>query len=79
MVIKKKMQEMVELKKMRENQGEEERRTMEKADTVMEKHQKVIAVSQNILRVWNFMPKILHVLIFDWQPRPTYWLGLTGL
>ncbi|KAG5280696.1 hypothetical protein AALO_G00062990 [Alosa alosa] len=49
-LIKKKMQEMDELQKMRENQGEVERRTMEKADTVMEKHQKVIAVSQNILR-----------------------------
>lgn len=44
---------MAELKKMRETQGEVERHTMEKADTVMEKHQKVIAVAQNILRVWN--------------------------
>lgn len=55
MLIKKKMQEMAELKKMRENQGEAERRTMDKADTVVEKHQKIIAVSQNILRVWHML------------------------
>ncbi|XP_012684048.1 centromere protein H [Clupea harengus] len=63
-LIKKKMQEMAELKKMRENQGEAERRTMEKADTVVEKHQKIIAVSQNILR------GILLATRVNWMDNP---------
>ena len=65
MLIKKKMQEMAELKKMRENQGEAERRTMEKADTVVEKHQKIIAVSQNILRVWHMLDESKLTKLID--------------
>ncbi|XP_030620681.1 centromere protein H [Chanos chanos] len=49
-LIKKRMQEMSELKRMKENQGELHKQAVERAEEVLEKHQKLAAISQNVLR-----------------------------
>lgn len=52
--IKKKMQEINELKQVKENQGEVQQRAKERAETVLQKYQKVTTILQNVLRVCGF-------------------------
>uniref|UniRef100_A0A8C2FRN3 Centromere protein H n=1 Tax=Cyprinus carpio TaxID=7962 RepID=A0A8C2FRN3_CYPCA len=48
--IKKKMQEINELKRVKENQGEVQQRAKERAEAVLQKYQKVTTILQNVLR-----------------------------
>uniref|UniRef100_A0A8C2DTQ8 Centromere protein H n=1 Tax=Cyprinus carpio TaxID=7962 RepID=A0A8C2DTQ8_CYPCA len=48
--IKKKMQEINELKQVKENQGEVQQRAKERAEAVLQKYQKVTTILQNVLR-----------------------------
>ncbi|XP_051524547.1 centromere protein H-like isoform X2 [Myxocyprinus asiaticus] len=48
--IKKKMQEINELKQVKEDQGEVQQRAKERAEAVLQKYQKVTAILQNVLR-----------------------------
>lgn len=50
-LIKKKMQEINELKQMGENQGEAQKRAMERAEEILQKYKKIATISQNVLRV----------------------------
>lgn len=50
-VIKNKMQEINELKQMEENQGEAQKRAMERAEEILQKYKKIATISQNVLRV----------------------------
>ncbi|MCJ8734772.1 hypothetical protein PDJAM_G00239220 [Pangasius djambal] len=49
-LIKNKMQEINELKQMGENQGEAQKRAMERAEEVLQKYKKIATISQNVLR-----------------------------
>ncbi|XP_067270183.1 centromere protein H [Pseudorasbora parva] len=48
--IKKKMLEINDLKRVKENQGEVQQRTKERAEAVLQKYQKVTTILQNVLR-----------------------------
>ncbi len=45
------MLEINELKQVKENQGEVQQRAKERAETVLQKYQKVTTILQNVLRV----------------------------
>ncbi|KAI5095281.1 centromere protein H, partial [Silurus meridionalis] len=49
-LIKNKMQEINELKQMGENQGEVQKRAMERAEEILQKYKKIATISQNVLR-----------------------------
>lgn len=53
-LLKTKMQEINELKKMGENQGEAQKRAMERAEEILQKYKKIATISQNVLRVCLF-------------------------
>lgn len=48
------MQEINELKQVKENQGEVQQRAKERAEAVLQKYQKVTTILQNVLRVCGF-------------------------
>ncbi|XP_028811208.1 centromere protein H [Denticeps clupeoides] len=48
--IKEKMLELTELKQMRENKGEVHQHIVDRAESVLEKYQKIATISQNVLR-----------------------------
>lgn len=50
-VIRKKMQEINDLKQMGENQGEAQKQVMERAEEILQKYKKIANISQNVLRV----------------------------
>ncbi|KAI4899509.1 hypothetical protein NFI96_011505, partial [Prochilodus magdalenae] len=49
-LIKKKMQEVNELKQMGENQGQAQKQAMQRAEGILQKYQKIATISQNVLR-----------------------------
>ncbi|XP_072537609.1 centromere protein H [Salminus brasiliensis] len=49
-LIKKKMQEITELKTMGENQGQAQKQAVERAEAILQKYRKIATISQNVLR-----------------------------
>ncbi|XP_042585543.1 centromere protein H-like isoform X2 [Cyprinus carpio] len=62
--IKKKMQEINELKQVKENQGEVQQRAKERAEAVLQKYQKVTTILQNVLRGMILASKV------SWRDDP---------
>ncbi|XP_051950256.1 centromere protein H-like [Xyrauchen texanus] len=62
--IKKKMQEINELKQVKENQGEVQQRAKERAEAVLQKYQKVTTILQNVLRGTILASKV------NWRDDP---------
>uniref|UniRef100_A0A3B1IK42 Centromere protein H n=1 Tax=Astyanax mexicanus TaxID=7994 RepID=A0A3B1IK42_ASTMX len=70
-LIKKKMQEITELKKMGENQGQAQKQAVERAENILQKYRKIATISQNVLRGiilatkvnWINDPKLKDVIV----------------
>ncbi len=61
------MLEINELKQVKENQGEVQQRAKERAETVLQKYQKVTTILQNVLRVCGFSMLaciFIHILFY---------------
>lgn len=69
--IKKKMQEINELKQEKENQGEVQQKTKERAEAVLQKYQRITTILQNVLRGiilaskvnWREDPKLSDIVM----------------
>lgn len=67
--IKKKMQEINELKQMGDNQGEAQKRAKERAEEILQKYKKMTTISQNVFRVSALLCVVATLSFMPWtQP-----------